>query len=721
VTEAVTAAAAAAAAEAIACYARLMGDHDLAPSADEPSIPPTVVEGSTSDHPAKSKLAQRLFWLALALYILTRVIGLADYPVYFFCDEAIQTNLAANFLRNDCRNAQGELFPTYFKNYSQHNLGASVYAQVIPTLVFDRSVFLTRLTAMLFTLLAFYWVSLTLRDVFKIDHWWTGGMLLSIAPVWFLHSRTAFETTLMVSFYSGFIYEYLQYRDGKTRRLPLALLWGALAFYSYSPGRVIVVVTGLVFLFMDLRHHWRNRRTVMVGAGLLMVLVLPFIRFVLAHPTANQYQLRLLGSYWLHPIPITEKLSIFATEYLEGLNPLYWFRPNTIDLVRHVMGPHPHIFTLLLPFFAIGVVVALVSFRRPANRSVLLILLIAPIAAALVEIAVTRALVYLIPATLLIALGLDIVMRAVSARTTCRPGHIAIAVFVLFGSTNVLLMASALRNGPTWSDNYSMGGLQWGARQLFSAVREFTELSPGQKLEVSPTWANGTDSVARFFFPEGMPFQMGIPDLLMYQIRPKIEEWVFVVTPEEHQTLSESGKFAAIEILETIAYPNGKPGFYFLHLAYKEDSFEILDEEARERRRLRESSVVALGSTIRVGHSELDMGEIAHLFDGDRSTVARTREANPMVLEMQLEGPMAATGLRLVTRTAMVAIDIELFPPGSDEPIVRRAMLQGEINHPEVHVDFLGRHEFDRFRLVLTDTTQQEPGHVHLWEMAFED
>ncbi len=138
---------------------------------------------------------------------------------------------------------------------------------MIPTLVFGRSIFITRLTAMLLTVLAFIWISLTLRDVFKIHHWWIGGMLLSIAPAWFLHSRTAFETTLMVSFYSGFIYEYLQYREGKTGRLPLALLWGSLAFYSYSPGRVIVVATGLVFLLMDLRHHWRNRRSRGGGRG----------------------------------------------------------------------------------------------------------------------------------------------------------------------------------------------------------------------------------------------------------------------------------------------------------------------------------------------------------------------------------------------------------------------------------------------------------------------
>ncbi len=142
------------------------------------------------------------------------------------------------------------------------------------------------------------------------------------------------------------------------------------------------------------------------------------------------------------------------------------------------MGPHPHIFTWLLPFFAIGVVGALVGFRRPAHRSVVVILFIAPVAAALVEIAVTRTLVYLVPATLLTALGLDVVLRQITARTGVRSGVVALGVFVLLGATNVALMAGALRNGPTWSENYTMGGMQWGARQLFPAVGEIQRTLP---------------------------------------------------------------------------------------------------------------------------------------------------------------------------------------------------------------------------------------------------
>ncbi len=157
---------------------------------------------------------------------------------------------------------------------------------------------------------------------------------------------------------------------------------------------------------------------------------------------------------------------------------------------------------------------------------------------------------------------------------------------------------------------------------------------------------------------------MGIPTVLLYQIRPDIEAWVFVVTVDEYRLLTESGKFAAIDILQTIPYPNGKPGFYFLRLSYKENIYEILQEEKLARRRLHETSLEALGTTLHIGHSALDMGEMAHLFDDDLGTVARTSEANPMVLEIRFEKSMTASGLRLITRDAKVAMDVELFPPG---------------------------------------------------------
>jgi hypothetical protein len=41
-----------------------------------------------------------LFLLSLLIYLLVRVIGLEQFPIYFFTDEAAQTILAQDFLRD---------------------------------------------------------------------------------------------------------------------------------------------------------------------------------------------------------------------------------------------------------------------------------------------------------------------------------------------------------------------------------------------------------------------------------------------------------------------------------------------------------------------------------------------------------------------------------------------------------------------------------------------
>ena len=57
-----------------------------------------------------------LFGLGLSLYLITHLVGLDDFPIYFFTDEAAQTVLAADFIRDDLHGSEGELLPTYLRN-----------------------------------------------------------------------------------------------------------------------------------------------------------------------------------------------------------------------------------------------------------------------------------------------------------------------------------------------------------------------------------------------------------------------------------------------------------------------------------------------------------------------------------------------------------------------------------------------------------------------------
>ncbi len=113
-----------------------------------------------------------------------------------------------------------------------------------------------------------------------------GAFLISALPTWFLHSRTAFETSLGVSFYSLFLFFYLQYRSKKPKNLPLALLFGACAFYSYAPLQLVVVATGLILLLADWRYHFQDKKSLGVGLLTLILLAAPYIIFHFNHQQA---------------------------------------------------------------------------------------------------------------------------------------------------------------------------------------------------------------------------------------------------------------------------------------------------------------------------------------------------------------------------------------------------------------------------------------------------
>ena len=93
---------------------------------------------------AEKHLEFGLLGLTLAVYLLTRFIGLEQYPIYFFTDEAVQTVLAQDFLRDGLRGSDKILLPTYFLNSYQYNLSLSVYVQVLPYLLLGKAIWITR-------------------------------------------------------------------------------------------------------------------------------------------------------------------------------------------------------------------------------------------------------------------------------------------------------------------------------------------------------------------------------------------------------------------------------------------------------------------------------------------------------------------------------------------------------------------------------------------------
>lgn len=665
----------------------------------------------------KVSLAAWLTTAALAFYLVTRLVGLSDFPLYFFSDEAVQTNLAADLVRDDFRSYTEELLPTYFENGDQYNLSVSVYLQIIPYLLFGKAIWVTRGAAVLMTLLAAFALWRIMRDVFHSPQPWAAVLLLSITPAWLLHSRTAFETALATSFYAGFLYCYMLYRTSAPRYIYPAVTLGALAFYTYSPAQMVMLVTAALLLIVDARYHWRQRAFVLRGLGLALILGLPYLRFLINHPGENLRHMQILDSYWTKDIPLGEKFALFGGEYLRGLDPRYWFLPNEVDFSRHLMKDYGHLLRWSLPLVLTGLVIAIKNVRSPAHRVILAALLAAPSGAALAGLGVTRALSMVIPAALLAALGLDWLVRRVEARLKSSVSWVALAVFALLALTNVVMLADALVNGPTWFQDYGLGGMQYGAKQLDAAIEAHLRTHPDDRVILTPSWTNGTNEIARFFFGDGSQVHLGGIDQYSNELVPIDEQTLFVMLSGELGQAVHSGKFSQIQLERILPYPNGTPGFYFARLRRSDDFLTIIEAERSSRRALQQQTVLWDGVQTDVQFSVLDMGQIQDGFDGDTETILRTREANPLVLDIRPVQLRAMQHLSIRVGGTPTRITARIFRAGESDALIFVQSVRESADPRFVNFDLGSQMQVERIRLEVETINEPAPAHVHLWEV----
>ncbi|MEW6649561.1 MAG: glycosyltransferase family 39 protein [Chloroflexota bacterium] len=696
---------------------------------------------ANAPRPARASRAQRWLvrlraqplslsaWLlaaAVLVYAATRLIGLADFPIYFFTDEAAQTVLAADLLRDGLRGYTGVLLPTYFPNGTQYNLSLSVYLQVLPYLLFGKSVLVTRTAAALVTVISALAVGLTLKQAFGSRAAWGGVLLLTLTPVWLLHSRTAFETALAVSFYAAFLYAYLRYRQGAAGWVYGMAVFAALTFYSYSPAQMVLFVTVVLLFFSDLRYHWQQRNRLAGGLALGLMFALPYARFQADHPGETLRHLAVLNSYWLSDQPFLAKLGIYFREYLSGLNPLYWFNPNPAELVRHVMPGYGHLGLWALPFIALGLARAARRIRQPEYRLLLLAVLAAPAGAALVQLGVTRALFMVIPAALLGGLGLESALDWLGQhgekRLPALPVRSLLAglVFVVMVAGAFAMLGDALVNAPTWFDDYGMAGMQWGARQLFAAAKDYLAENPGVDLIISPSWANGSDVLARFFADDPQPYRLGSIEGYLDEYKPLDENTRFVMIPDEWRKVQESDKFSDVQVERTLLYPNGEPGFYFVRLRYVDNAAQLFAAEDEQRRRLIQGVVMLPdGAPVTARHSQLDMGEIFHAFDGDANTLTRSLEANPLLIRLTFDAPRELNGLTARIGGVPGKVVVWVQPPDGSAALPFEQEKEETPDPRDVRVEFGQTLTTRQVEVEIWSTRDTGPAHVHLWEITF--
>jgi hypothetical protein len=661
-----------------------------------------------------------LFALGLLAYAVVHLRALDRFPIYFFTDEAIQPLLAQDLIARHFHGSDGTLLPIYFEAAGlRWTPLLSVYFHALTVWLFGKSIFVTRATSALVSMLAAVAVGLILKWIFKARFWWAGVLLLGITPAWFLHSRTAFETVMMTAFYACFLLSYLLYRCRSPRYIFAAVLFGAATFYSYSNGQLIVIAVSILLFVSDIRYHLRHWRYVLLALLLLSVLAWPLVGFRLKHPTSMREHLRVVNSYWFRAIPVTEKLKRFGQTYVYGLSPQYWFFPNHHDLPRHRMKGYGHIRTEVLPLVLLGVGLCLWRIRSSPHRVVLLAALATPVGAALVGIGITRVLAFVVPASILAGLGLEVLLSWVTRRISY--DLVAAAVFLVLLVTGFSVLRQVLVEGPLWFHDYGLYGMQYGAKQLFEeTIPQYLERDPNVRVMVSPTWANGTDRFVRFFLPSDQQSRVRMynVDYYLYDKRNLNRNILLVMTPAEYEKARTSPKIKSVTVEQIIPYPDGRPGFYFARMSYADNVDELFAADRQARRRLVEEQIKMGDQMVTIRHSRFDAGQVRDMLDGDRFTLARGQEANPLIVEFVFPQSRSVSGLAADFGSMDFALTVRLFESEGAEPVTYTHTYRGLPPDPHVELDFdRGPHTVSKVRLEIKNLKAGKTAHIHVREL----
>jgi hypothetical protein len=324
---------------------------------------------------------------------------------------------------------------------------------------------------------------------------------------------------------------------------------------------------------------------------------------------------------------------------------------------------------------------------------------------------------------LLAALGLSTALEWLEKRRAPR-ALMAVGVFVLLAGFNFYMLRDALVNGPTWVRDYGLGGMQYGAKQLFhDTIPGLLQSDPNVTVSVTSSWANAPDMFVQFFLTPDQQQRVSMLNLDYFLLdqRDLPPDMLLVMTPDEYQRAIVSPKLKSVDVEKTLPYPDGTTGFYFTRIAYSDNAAEAFAAERQQRQAVETDEIEVNGERWTVSYSALGGGQLSDMLDGDRFTLARGYEANPFVLEFVFPSPRPITGLAADFGSMDdFTVTAKLYETVDAEPVVYAENFTGL--PPDPHVDLAfegGPPTVSKVRLEILNNTAGEVANIHVREIAF--
>lgn len=335
--------------------------------------------------------------ILLVVGLLLRLGDLNEVPLGFSCDEASLGYNAWAVLKTG-RDEWGEFLPLHFWAFGEWKLPVYIYVDIPFVALLGLNEMAVRLPSILAGLCSSIIFGLIWRQLKGAKVGVIGGLLFLFSFWSFSLSRAAYEVNLgLFLFLLGIYFLVL-------KKPILAVFPFVFSLYTYNAFRLFLPLFLIILLFVFRKEVVKKKMLIIVFLFLLGIA--PLVRFFLISETAF--------SRLNQVIPESNRIQVFASNYLSHFNPNFWLVKGDSNL-RHFPGKTGQFSYLVV---LLGFVGLLSLCRRSKKQNKVSLLVLATLALAPIPAAITKEsphslrAIMLLPAWLSLAcLGVDHLSR----------------------------------------------------------------------------------------------------------------------------------------------------------------------------------------------------------------------------------------------------------------------------------------------------------------------
>lgn len=625
--------------------------------------------------------------IAILVYLLSVSNNLVNFPGYFFCDEAVHAVDAERIMQTG-RDIHNERYPLFFRGLGDFALSLSVYLQIPFIKLLGVNEFAVRIRTATFSFLGVLSVFFFI-NIFISKRWaWLSFIFFGLSPIWLLHSRTGFEYIVAATFYLLFLTFYTLTFSSPTKSWFLipASISAAACFYSYTPARGWILSSLSLLFFINIFAHLKYKKRLLFGIISVLFLLSPYIYFHYNNPQYATKRLKALG-FSFNRENISSITKHTFSNYYKTISPFYWFSwegSKADEVERHLVPPKPAIPRWMLFFTIIGFIYLLVDFKKIENRSVLAFFLASPFPAILVEVnhqrSISTGTMYIVISLIGASVCLKLLDKINNSKTV-NP----ILPYVVLGISiwqNFNLQQYIKSDVYKHYNDYGFYGLQFGAKELFSWIKE--NHSEYEQINIVQGTFNASFIFSKFYLSDKIRRKVQEPFLKsIYQKRvelsPKI---VWILRPEKLRELEALSCPMQFEKISTIYTPIGTSSFLIGYFLYQNDFDNWLIKYNKRIYRKYKRELLVDNELISIEYPPLDHSKIENLFDKNMNSIIKVAEINPSTFSIHFSKYKQLENIQVTLweGTTKAEVSIELKHQDKQKTTTKKQFFDKSIN-----------------------------------------